>query len=211
MLLLVGDRPLFESRQLLRGRESPSDVHRQLSRWVRAKKLYQLRRGLYALAPPFQKRIPHPFHVAHRLVEPSYVSCETALVHHGLTRRAPPAITSVTTERPGARETQFGVFGYRFMTPNLWGGFDELNLGSGMSCRMATAEKAVLDWVHLEPGGDEPSVLAKLGLEEVDRLSPDVLYDIAEKSGKPKLMRAVRVLVGELPARDTRREDAWFL
>ncbi|NJL27260.1 MAG: type IV toxin-antitoxin system AbiEi family antitoxin domain-containing protein, partial [Thermoanaerobaculia bacterium] len=37
---------------------------RQISRWVEAGRLYQLRRGLYALAPPFQKTKPHPFLVA---------------------------------------------------------------------------------------------------------------------------------------------------
>ena len=51
---------------MLAGDVDPTDVRRQLSRWVTAGRLYRLRRGLYALAPPFQKVLPHPFLVANR-------------------------------------------------------------------------------------------------------------------------------------------------
>jgi hypothetical protein len=40
---------------------------RLLSRWVRSGWLHQLRRGLYALAPPYRKVSPHPFEVANRM------------------------------------------------------------------------------------------------------------------------------------------------
>ena len=49
---IVGDEPVFETGLLLAGSADPADVRRQLSRWTKAKRLYQLRRGLYALAPP---------------------------------------------------------------------------------------------------------------------------------------------------------------
>ena len=56
LLQVVGDEPAFETGLLLAGDVAPADVRRQLSRWVKAGRLYQLRRGLYALAPPFQSR-----------------------------------------------------------------------------------------------------------------------------------------------------------
>ena len=52
----MGDEPLFETGLLLAGDVDPAAVYRQLSRWVKAGRLYQLRRGLYTVAPPFQRR-----------------------------------------------------------------------------------------------------------------------------------------------------------
>jgi len=64
LLRIVGDEPVFETGLLLAGEVDPRHVRRQLSRWVRAGRLYQLRRGLYALAPPYRKVKPHPFLIA---------------------------------------------------------------------------------------------------------------------------------------------------
>ncbi|MBK9234506.1 MAG: type IV toxin-antitoxin system AbiEi family antitoxin domain-containing protein [Anaerolineae bacterium] len=60
LLAIVGDEPVFATDLLLAGAVDADDVRRQLSRWVSAGRLYRLRRGLYALAPPFQRpgRIP---------------------------------------------------------------------------------------------------------------------------------------------------------
>ncbi|MGQ9767067.1 MAG: type IV toxin-antitoxin system AbiEi family antitoxin domain-containing protein, partial [Anaerolineae bacterium] len=99
LLTIIGEEPLFETGLLLAGEVDPNDVRRQLSRWVKAGRLYQLRRGLYALAPPFQKVKPHPFVVANRMARGSYVSLQAALAHYGLIPEAVPAVTSVTTAR----------------------------------------------------------------------------------------------------------------
>jgi len=40
---------------------NPADLRRQLPRWTKASRLIQLRRGVYTLAPPYQKIKPHPF------------------------------------------------------------------------------------------------------------------------------------------------------
>ena len=79
----MGDEPVFETGLLLAGDVDPVDVRRQLSRWTAAGYLYQVRRGLYALAPPYRKVEPHPFLAANRIVRPSYVSLQSALAFHG--------------------------------------------------------------------------------------------------------------------------------
>ncbi len=81
---IAGFEPAFDAGVLLADNADPVDARRQLSRWVAAGRLYQVRRGLYALAPPFQKVVPHPFLVANRLVHGSYVSCQSALAYYGL-------------------------------------------------------------------------------------------------------------------------------
>lgn len=100
LIKIVDGEPVFEAGLLLAGDVDPADVRRQLSRWTKGGRLYQLRRGLYALAPPFQKVRPHPFLIANRMVRSSYVSCQSALAYYDLIPEHVPVITSVTTMRP---------------------------------------------------------------------------------------------------------------
>ena len=53
LLDLVGEEPIFNSSLLMAGDVNPGLMRQQLSRWVKSGKVYQLRRGLYALAPPY--------------------------------------------------------------------------------------------------------------------------------------------------------------
>ncbi len=46
--------PVFESGHLYAGTDSPRQVQRQLTDWVQAGKVIQLRRGFYTLAQPYQ-------------------------------------------------------------------------------------------------------------------------------------------------------------
>lgn len=84
LLTLVGDLPAFETSLLLAGECSSAETRRQLSRWASAGKIIQLRKGLYALAPPFAQNKPHPFVIANALVRGSYVSVQSALAHYGM-------------------------------------------------------------------------------------------------------------------------------
>ena len=113
VLDIVGDEPVFETGLLLAGDVEPADVRRQLSRWTSAGRLFQLRRGVYALAPPHQKVKPHPFVIANALVRGSYVSRQAALAHYGTIPDLTPVTTSVTTARPGRWETPLGLYDFR--------------------------------------------------------------------------------------------------
>lgn len=190
LLEIVADEPVFETGLLLAGDVDPADVRRQLSRWVKAGRIYQLRRGLYALAPPFQKVKPHPFLVANRLVRGSYVSLQSALAHYGLIPESVPVTTSVAASRPGRWETPFGLFDYRHIQPGLLTGYRQLDLGGEQKALVAAPEKALLDLVHLEPGADSPEYLHELRLQHLEELDLDKLRHLALDAGKPKLQRA---------------------
>jgi predicted transcriptional regulator of viral defense system len=88
-LEIVGDEPVFETGLLLAGDVDHSDVRRQLSRWTKAGRLYRLRRGVYTLAPPYQKTRPHSFVVANALVRGSYVSLQAPLTSTNAPGTAP--------------------------------------------------------------------------------------------------------------------------
>ena len=81
---LVGGEPVFASALLRAGAAPAGAVQRQLSRWVAAGRLLQLRRGCYVLPPAYRKQEPQPFLVANRLKAASYVSLQSSLAHHGL-------------------------------------------------------------------------------------------------------------------------------
>jgi predicted transcriptional regulator of viral defense system len=189
---IVGKEPVFETSLLLAGQVDPADVRRQISRLAASGRIIQLRRGLYALAPPFQKGKPHPFLVANRIVRASYVSRQSALAYHGLIPEHVPVVTSVTTERPGRWENPLGVFEYRHIKPGLFYGYKTFDLGEEQSALLATPEKALLDLLYWQPASDSHEYLKELRLQNLERLDLEELRRLAEKSGSPKLRRAAR-------------------
>jgi len=194
---IVGAEPVFETGLLLAGDVDPADVRRQLSRWTKAGHIYQLRRGLYALAPPFQKVKPHPFLIANRLVRASYVSCQSALAHYDLIPEAVPVTASVTTARPARWDTSLGSFEFRHIKADLLRGYRRIEVSSGQPALVAWPEKALLDLIYLQPGGDSPEYLAELRLQNLDRLDLDELARRADLADSPKLRRAAQ-LVAEM-------------
>ncbi len=192
LLAAVADEPVFETGFLLAGDRDSGDVRRQLSRWVASGQLYRLRRGLYALAPPYRKVQPHPFLVANQLQRGSYVSLQSALAHHGLIPEHVPVTTSVGGGGTRRWRNPLGSFEYRHLAPALVGGYRHVKVAPGQSAFVAAPEKALLDLVHLTPGADRSEFLEALRLQYLESLDLVVLARIAEAAGKPKLRRAAR-------------------
>lgn len=198
LLELVGDEPVFETALLLAGKVNPNIVRLQLTRWTKSGRVYQLRRGLYALAPPYQKVKPHPFLVANRLQRASYVSGQSALAFYGLIPDTVHVTLSVTTGRPEHRETPLGVFEFRHVKPELLRGYRMTDLQGqkhpSQQALVATPEKALLDLVYLQPGGNTLEYLRELRLQNLERLNLDELRRQAEIFDTPKLRQAVEVI-----------------
>ncbi len=194
LLEIVGAQPFFESGLLLTGAIDPRDVRRQLSRWVQGGQVYQLRRGLYALAPPYQKVVPHPFMIANELARGSYVSCQSALAHYGLIPEGVEQTISVYRGKPNHWRTPLGEFWFHHLTERLVTGYRLIDLPGNGKAFMALPEKALLDLVHLQSGGDEPFYLQELRLQNLEILDLQRLRTLAEKSASPKLVRAAQVI-----------------
>lgn len=192
LLTLVGNEALFDTGFLLAGGVDPADVRRQLSRWVQGGRLVQLRRGLYALAPPYRKTEPHPFVVANRLVRGSYVSLQSALAHHGLIPEHVPVITSLTTGRAQRRENPFGCFEYHHCPPDRLDGYRLDALGGGQEALVATPAKALADLIHLVPGADAATYLSELRLTNLEKVEGEELPPSVRD--RPKIRRAFRRL-----------------
>ena len=194
LLALIGGQPLFETGLLLAGDVDPDDVRRQLSRWVRTGKVSQLRRGLYTLAPPYQKIAPHPFLVANALMPGSYISGQSALAFYGLIPEYVARTLSVTTGRPAQWD---GGFHFQHIAKHLFFGYQSLDLPQGQRAFVATPEKAILDLAHLTPAADSLEYLRQLRLQNLEQLNLDRLKEFVQHAAKPKWQR-VATLVTKL-------------
>jgi predicted transcriptional regulator of viral defense system len=194
LLHLVGDEPIFESALLFAGEADLPYLQRQLSRWVKLGYLHQMRRGLYALASPYRKAVPHPFLVANRLVRASYVSCESALSYHGLIPEYVPMTTSITSQRPGQWTNAYGTFHYQNVKVGLFFGYERVQLDQTQQAFVATPEKALIDLIHLRPAGDNAQFLHALRLQQLDRLDLARMQEYATRASSPKLLRACETI-----------------
>lgn len=190
LLRLVGDEPVFSTSILATGVSLPA-IRVHLSRWVKAGRLIQLRRGLYMPARPYRKIEPHPFLLANRVMTPSYVSLESALAFHGMIPEHTASIISITTRRPTVFESPVGRFLYRHLSPVRFWGFTREEVASGQYAFVARPEKALLDLIFLTPAGHSPEFLQELRLQNLDKFNAEELNRAVKKMGNnPKLLKA---------------------
>ena len=105
-----------------------------------------------------------------------------------------PVTTSITTNRPNYWETPLGIFDFHHIQVDFFYGYQLVDLGEKQQAFIATPEKALLDLVYLEPGGDTLDYLVELRLENLNRLDWQVLESLGGRIKKPKLTRAVAVI-----------------
>ncbi|MHB0988222.1 MAG: type IV toxin-antitoxin system AbiEi family antitoxin domain-containing protein [Bellilinea sp.] len=206
LLKLIGDEPVFETSLLLAGNIDPQNVRLQLTRWVNSGRLYQLRRGLYSMAPPYQKIKPHPFLVANRLQRASYVSLQSALAFYGLIPETVNITISVTAGRPERLVTPLGIFEFRHIQSKLLYGYQMTDLG-GQNALVATPEKALLDLVYLQPGGESAKYLNELRLQNLDHLNLDGLKRQTEVFDSPKMRAAAKVITKLIQGETSQYEE----
>jgi predicted transcriptional regulator of viral defense system len=195
LLLVAGKEPCFTSGMLLAGKVSPATVRLQLSRWTKEGKIIQLRKGLYTLAKPYASELPHKFYLANQITRPSYVSLQSGLAHYGLIPENVPAVTSITTARPGQKTTLAGTYIYRHIKPGFFTGYSLVPVYRNQSAFIASPEKCLLDLVHLTPQGDTKTYLDGLRLQELDTLQTTVLEQLVRAASSPKLARALKIII----------------
>ncbi len=191
LLTIIQANPVFSSSFLLAGRRSAGDVRRQLDRWVKSGRLLQLRRGIYAVAFPYQTDAPHPFLAANHLRRPSYVSMQSALSHYGMIPEFVPVTTSITTGRPEELETPLGRFVFRHVKKAAFFGYMQTEISRGQEVFLASPEKALLDLIYLTPASDSSAFLEELRFEPAAHFDWHKLRTYAERFGGEKLKRAM--------------------
>jgi predicted transcriptional regulator of viral defense system len=198
-LTLIRDEAVFRSSLLLAGNESTAQVRLQLGRWVKSGRVLRLRRGIYALAPAWRRIEPHPFTVANALQRGSYVSLQSALEFHGIIPEHVPTVTSVGPGRPEIIRNPLGTFRFSHLAKNLLFGYIRIEVAPRQFAFVASPEKALLDLIYRTPGADSPEYIGELRLQNLEAMDIPKLIAMAERSGRPKLIRTAR-LTGRIPA-----------
>lgn len=191
-LNLIGGEPVFTSAVLRSGSVSDATLRPQLSRWTKAGRILQLRRGVYLLASPYRKIEPHPFLIANYLRSGSYVSLQSALAHYGMIPEHVPVVTSVTTARPERLNTPMGVFSFHHMKQSCFFGYLQVEISQKQYAFIATPEKALLDLVYLTPQGERDLYLRGLRLQNLETINTEILERAAERFGNAKIRRGVK-------------------
>jgi hypothetical protein len=205
LLSEVGQEPVFRAGFLAASCRGMPEMRLQLSRWVKAGKLIQLRKGLYTLTQPYRKVAAHPFVIANAMKKGSYVSLQSALAFYGMIPEHVPTVMSTTTQRPEQVDTPLGRFFFRHIKKEWFYGYRQTDLGQDQRAFVAVPEKALLDLVYLTPNSADRDFLMELRLQNLEQINSQVVLDMANASGSKKLARAGR-LIAELVEEQTEDE-----
>ncbi len=186
-----GKMPAIDVENLLSGASDPLPLKVQISRWMKAGKLIQLKRGFYLLADVYRKNdICEPY-IASILKVPSYISTEKALEYHDLIPEAVAVYTSVTTKRPGRFVTKIGVFDYRHIKCSLFWGYGSVVMNK-LTAFVALPEKALLDLCYLNGMKISRDYLEGLRLQNTEKINADRLFQFAKKFKKPGMLKVAK-------------------
>jgi predicted transcriptional regulator of viral defense system len=116
-----------------------------LSRLAAAGFAIQLTRGRWVINENIDRLL-----IPEYLAAPSlcYISLQTALFHHGMISQIPETTYAVTTMRTRKYSTQLGEFSLHHVESGFFFGYD---VRSDSGVKMATPEKALIDFLYLSP------------------------------------------------------------
>jgi len=155
-----------------------------VKRAIAGGQILHLRRGLYCLAPKYQKKKINLYGLAQHIYGPSYVSLESALSWHGWIPEAVYTLTNASSGKSKEFQTPLGAFSYRRIPQNVfYAGVDRLVDDAGDVFLMAAPLKALADyvyvyrkpWTGLKPVAEslriEPEELESITLDDIDILA----------------------------------------
>jgi predicted transcriptional regulator of viral defense system len=164
----------------------------QLHRWIKAGRLVSLRRGMYAFAEKYRRTPIHATQLANRIYAPSYLSIHWALGFYGLIPEKVVAYTSVTSRVPKNFTNDFGVFTYRHLKPSVFFGYRRV-LIDGAPVLLAEPEKALLDFLYLEPGSWGRERLLGMRFQNMELVKAKRLAEYADRFGSPRVTAGVSI------------------
>ena len=115
-----------------------------LARLAASRHIVRLRRGVWAFADRVDP-LALPEHLTSPL--PSYVSLQSALYLHGMISQVPAVTYAVSLARTRRFTTPLGTVSVHHVDPAFFFGFEDAGRGG----RLATAEKALVDFLYLGP------------------------------------------------------------
>ena len=182
--------------------------HGLIKRAIADEEILNIRRGLYCLAPKYQKRPVSVYGLAQSIYGPSYISLETALSYHGWIPEAVYACTCVSYRNAKEFETPLGIFSYkRVPQRTFYCGVERCEDKNGNVFFMASAAKALADYVYIHrlnwTSIDEAASL-RIDLQDLVSVKPQELSELMENYSNG---RVKRFLTGWLKVSDSDFSD----
>jgi hypothetical protein len=154
-----------------------------VKRAIAGGQIIHIRRGLYCLAPKYQKKKLNLYALAEHIYGPSYVSLESALSWHGWIPEAVYTLTSASLGKSKEFKTPLGAFSYNRVPQKVfYAGVERLTDEAGDAFLMAQPIKALADyvyvhkkdWTGLTPAAEdlriEPDEFESVAVSEIDEL-----------------------------------------
>jgi predicted transcriptional regulator of viral defense system len=121
-----------------------------IKRAVASGDLVRIRRGLYCLAPMYQKAHLSPYSLAQHVYGPSYISLESALRWYNWIPEAVYSYSSVSLNNSKDFNTPVGLFSYRRVPQKmLYAGVRRQEDDNGCVFLVASPLKALADYVYV--------------------------------------------------------------
>lgn len=165
--------------------------------------IIRIRRGLYCLAPKYQKKSMNLYALAQHVHGPSYVSLESALSWHGWIPEAVHAVTSVSFKKSREFKTPLGIFSYdRVPQRVFYSEVERLADASGNVFLMARPLKALVDYVYVRKrdwAGIEPVVSdLRIEPEELEQITGGMLDALSRNYSESRVKRFLERLREDL-------------
>lgn len=192
-LKTIGKLPVINTENLLAGVFDPAGIEVQISRWNKAGKIIQLKRGMYLLAEPYRKIEVYDPYIAAILKKPSYISMEKALEYHNLIPEAVTVYTSITTKRKGRFVSKAGIFDYSHIKKSLFWGYTSVTVNK-QTAFIASCEKAILDYFYVKKLNISLDYLYELRLQNIEKINIEKLFEYAQRFKKSKMLYTARVI-----------------
>jgi predicted transcriptional regulator of viral defense system len=149
--------------------------HGLIKRAAAKGEILHIRRGLYLLAPKYQKNPVNIYSLAQLVYGPSYVSMETALNYHGWIPEAVYACTCASYKTAKEFETPIGIFRYKPVPQKIfYRGVERREDETGNVFFMASPAKALADYIYIHRLNWKKPVEAAESL----RIEPEDVYSV---------------------------------
>ncbi|MFA6293946.1 MAG: hypothetical protein WC637_19315 [Victivallales bacterium] len=165
--------------------------------------IIHIRRGLYCLAPKYQKKKINLHALAQHIYGPSYVSLESALSWHGWIPEAVYTLTNVSSGKSKEFNTPLGAFSYNRVPQKIfYAGVERLADEEGDVFLMASPIKALADYVYVKKkdwAGIKPaSESLRIELEEFESIALDEIDSLIENYTSQRVRKFLKGLKKDL-------------
>ena len=189
------DRPVFTQADVAVAIERTDfSRHGLIKRAIASGEILNVRRGLYCLAEPYQKRPVRVYSISQHVYGPSYVSLESALSLHGWIPEAVYGCTCVSFNNAKEFDTPLGLFSYkRAAQKTFYTGVERCVDEHGNVFFMASPAKALADYVYVRrltwPDVDGAIDSLRIEPEEFTSTQPGELSELVSNYGSRRVKR----------------------